>query len=191
MNAQEFNKYLHEIEFSEPAIVWAQGKDLETFWNTCERGDWLIWLLTSLENYVANSQLRMIAVKCAREVQHLIKDERSINALDVAEKYANGQATDAELDAARAAAAAAWTSALAADRAARIEWNPNDDKWNAPESAAAIEAAADVAGLVTWTTATNATDAVKAAARTFRATVIKNQADIVRSIVPMIDIYNI
>ena len=44
------------------------------------------------------------SVWCARQVQHLMKDQRSIDALDVAERYANGEATDSELDAASAAA---------------------------------------------------------------------------------------
>ena len=62
---------------------------------------------------------RLFAVWCARQVQHMMKDERSLNALDVAEKFANGNATEEERDAARAAAwdaarAAAWAAARAA-----------------------------------------------------------------------------
>ena len=55
---------------------------------------------------------RLYAVWCARQVQHLMTDERSISALDVAERYAHGQATDDELDAAwDAARGAAWAAA--------------------------------------------------------------------------------
>ena len=50
---------------------------------------------------------RLYAVWCGRQVQHLMTDQRSIDALDVAERYANGNATDDELRAAWAAAAAA------------------------------------------------------------------------------------
>ena len=50
---------------------------------------------------------RLYAVWCAREVQHLMTDERSVKALDVAERHAHGQATDEELAAARDAARAA------------------------------------------------------------------------------------
>ena len=46
---------------------------------------------------------RLLAVDCAREVQHLMTDPRSVAALDVAERYANGLATEAELAAALAA----------------------------------------------------------------------------------------
>jgi hypothetical protein len=50
---------------------------------------------------------RLFAVWCGRQVQHLMRDPRSIAALDVAERHANGVATDAELRAAWAAARAA------------------------------------------------------------------------------------
>lgn len=50
---------------------------------------------------------RLFAVWCARRVQHLMSDQRSIDALDVAERYARGQATDEELAAARVAGWAA------------------------------------------------------------------------------------
>ena len=69
--------------------------------------------------------LRLFAVWCAREALKLVDnpDPRSVNACDVAERYANGEATDEELAAALAAArdaarAAAWDAALAAALAA-------------------------------------------------------------------------
>jgi len=61
---------------------------------------------------------RLFAVWCARQVQHLMTDPRSITALDVAERYAHGQATDEELAAAGADARyAAETAAWAAETA--------------------------------------------------------------------------
>ena len=123
MNALQFAEYLKSINACDPACKWQEGKDLETVWNTCERGDWMIWLLVNSENEVTDRELRLIAVKCARQVQHLMKDERSINALDVAERFANGEATQEELnaagDAARAAGDAARAAAGDAARAAR------------------------------------------------------------------------
>lgn len=51
-----------------------------------------------------------------------MEDQRSIDALDVSERYANGDATDEELDDARAAAdAAAYAAARAAQRDAFIQ----------------------------------------------------------------------
>ena len=60
---------------------------------------------------------RMVAVRCARTVQHLMTDPRSAAALDVAERHAHGLATTAELATARDAAwDAAWDAARDAAR---------------------------------------------------------------------------
>ena len=73
---------------------------------------------------------RLFAVFCARQVQHLMKDPRSMAALDVAERHANGRATDEEL---LKAAEAAW-QVRAAEAAAA---------WAAEAAAAAAEEAAE------------------------------------------------
>ena len=80
--------------------------------------------------------LRLFAVWCARQIEHLMTDKRSKDALNVAERYANGQATDEELGAARAAArAAAWDAAMAAARAAA--WDAaRAAAWDAARAAA-------------------------------------------------------
>ena len=84
-----------------------------------------LWCLRVVDGY--DREFRLFAVWCARQVQHLMTDQRSIDALDVAERYANGEATDKELsaawDAARdaawaAARSAAWDAALAVARSA-------------------------------------------------------------------------
>ena len=113
MNSQQFTEYLKSIDACTTAIEWQEGKAIETVWNTCERGDWMIWLLVNSKNEVTDRELRLIAVKCARRVQHLMTDQISINALDVAERYANGEATYEELTAARDAA---WAAAGAAEK---------------------------------------------------------------------------
>lgn len=61
-----------------------------------------IWCVRCLPEY--DNLWRLYAVWCAMQVQHLMTDQRSIDALDVAERHVRGLATDAELDAARAAA---------------------------------------------------------------------------------------
>ena len=88
-----------------------------------------LWCCRSAPEY--DKEWRLFAVWCGRQVQHLMTDERSVTALDVAEKYANGLATKEELDAASDAAD------NAADNAA----------YNAAYSAAysAAEAAAEAA----------------------------------------------
>ena len=58
---------------------------------------------------------RRYAVWCARQVQHLITDPRSLAALDVAERHAAGQASNEELSAACSrACSAAWGAAESA-----------------------------------------------------------------------------
>jgi len=79
---------------------------------------------------------RLFAVWCARQVEHLMTDQRSKDALDVAERYAYGNATDEELNAAKAAAWAA-AGAEAGDAAWAAAW---DAAW-----AAAVAAAGDAA----------------------------------------------
>ena len=80
-----------------------------------------LWCLRAVEGH--DREIRLYAVWCARQVQHLLTDKRSLDALDVAERYANGKATDDELNAARDAAwtaeAAAWGARDAAGAAAR------------------------------------------------------------------------
>ena len=94
-----------------------------------------IWCFRAVEGH--DKEKRLFAVWCARQVQHLMEDQRSIDALDVAERYANGLATDDELSAARFDARAA---AKIAARAAA--WAAAGDAWFA---ARAADWAADLA----------------------------------------------
>jgi hypothetical protein len=61
---------------------------------------------------------RLFAVWCARQVQDLMTDPRSVTALGVAERHAHGEATDEELRAAEKAADAASAGLSAASYAA-------------------------------------------------------------------------
>ena len=103
---------------------------------------------------------RLYAVWCARRVQHLMTDPRSVAALDVAELYAHGKATDGELAAADAAARAAdwaaaraaWSAAEATAEAAALaaaraaDWAAARAAWAAARAAlAAVEATAGAA----------------------------------------------
>ena len=72
-----------------------------------------LWCLQAVKGRVR--EIRLYAVWCARQVQHLMTDPRSLAALDVAERFANGEATDTERAAAWAAAwAAVWDVVWAA-----------------------------------------------------------------------------
>lgn len=82
---------------------------------------------------------RLFAVWCARQVQHLMTDPRSLDALDVAERYANGAATQNELTAAQDAA---WAAArhTTARHAAQDAW---DAAWAAVDAARAAASVAE------------------------------------------------
>ncbi len=66
------------------------------------------------EDLIDAKTLRLFAVWCARQVEHLMTDNRSKQALDVAERFAHGKANNHELAAAVAAAAAYAAAAYAA-----------------------------------------------------------------------------
>lgn len=91
--------------------------------------------------------LRLYAVWCARQVQHLMNDPRSLAALDVAERHAWGEATDVELLAARIAARIAARSAVVWDAARAAESMTLNNAWATAWRSArdAVEAARDAA----------------------------------------------
>lgn len=119
-----------------------------------------LWALRACEQTPELVQAeRLFAVWCVRQIPHLMRDPRSIAALDVAERHANNEATDAELSAARAAAwdvaraaarDAAWAAAWAAARAAA-----RDAAWNAAR-AVARAVARDAAWAAAWAAARGA-----------------------------------
>ena len=88
-----------------------------------------LWCLRCLLEHNHNLW-RKYAVWCARQVQHLMTDQRSVDALDVAWRHSDGAATDDELDAAKTASrdatrgavksaeVAAWSARVAASAAA-------------------------------------------------------------------------
>lgn len=104
-----------------------------------------LWSLRCVSG--ADRDIRLFAVWCARQVEHLMQDQRSKDALDVAERFANGDASDEEL-------AAAWDAAGAAagDAAGDAAW---DAAW-AAAWAAARAAAWDAAWAAAWDAAWDA-----------------------------------
>ena len=112
MTNTELQLKLTELDACADAIKFCEGKTLQQAWDECTKSEWMFWLMVNTKTNATDKQLRLIAVKCARQVQHLMTDQRSLNALDVAERFTNGEATQEELAAARAAAGdAAWAAA--------------------------------------------------------------------------------
>jgi hypothetical protein len=89
-----------------------------------------LWCLRACDGI--DREVRLYAVWCVRQVQHLLTDSRSLTVLDVAERHANGEATDKEL---AAASAAAWDAASAAASAA-ARGAASAAAWDAASAAA-------------------------------------------------------
>jgi len=131
-----------------------------------------LWCLRAVEGHDIGK--RRFAVFCAKQVFHLLTDQRSRDAIAVTERWCDGQATDEELasaaDAAYAAAAAAYAAAYATYAAAYAA--------AAAARAAAARAAADAAAAAAYAAAYSAAAAYAAAAAAGRAA----QADELRRI---------
>jgi hypothetical protein len=112
---------------------------------------------TAADNEPLPFNNRLYAVWCARQVQHLMTDPRSLAALDIAERHAHGLATDGELAAAEHAAwNAAWT--IAEDAIGDAGWAA----WGAA-LAAAKTADRDAASAAAWNAARYAAGAAQIA----------------------------
>jgi hypothetical protein len=158
------------------AIEWIEANDITTLaqaWDKCHQADWMLWLYKKDIIKIDDRTLRLFACRCVREtpigdgrtVWDLLTDKRSRNAIEVAEKYANGEVTDEELSAARSAAwaaaeAVAWAAAWAVAHSAA--W---DAAWDVARAAARAAA---------WAAETAAeTAAAEAAARAFQADILR------------------
>ncbi len=108
-----------------------------------------LWCLQTVKNH--DREIRLYAVWCARQVEHLDSIGIAKKTNNVTERYAKGESTQAELDATRfaawdAARSAAWVAArpaawVAARPAAWAAARPA--AWDAAWAAALISARAD------------------------------------------------
>jgi len=132
-----------------------------------------LWCLRAVEG--KDKEIRLYAVWCARQVQHLMTDKRSLDALDVAERFANGLASEEELKIARGdawaassetssvmAQAAAWSAAWATSRKHKVA---EVTAWAAARTAAmnaayaALGTALEAAYAAAWSERAAALDA--------------------------------
>ena len=97
------------------AMEWVGNKSWEECYATCHRGDWLLWLFKRT-NPDDLQLLTLAKGHCANTVRHLMKDERSLKAVDAAIAFGEGKISGEELNTSAAAAYA--DAAFAADYAA-------------------------------------------------------------------------
>jgi len=80
---------------------WAEENctEMQDAWDKL-KPSWLIRVALQ-PGVLSDKELRLFAVHCARSAEHLLKDERTTKAIDVAELFANDSATENELTEAR------------------------------------------------------------------------------------------
>ena len=96
-------EFLIKINACQDAIDWADGKEWKEIFETCHRGDWLLWLF----NRTNPNDIQLLTLAkgyCANTVRHLMKDEQSILAVDAAIAFGEGKITKEQLHTAAAAA---------------------------------------------------------------------------------------
>jgi hypothetical protein len=111
---------LEKLHACSEAIEWVRmQKSIPLAWKNCNRGDWMLWLAQKLD--VDDRKMTIAKAMCAKQVKHLMKDQRSKDTLQACFDYANGKITRKQLNvyaAAYAADAAAYAAYAAADAAA-------------------------------------------------------------------------
>ncbi len=93
------------------ALAWLGMRSSEEAWHQCDRVDWMLSEMRQI-GYKNEKGIRLFACMCVRQtplgdgrvVWDLLDDVRSKKAVDVAEKFAHGIATSAELLAAECGA---------------------------------------------------------------------------------------
>jgi hypothetical protein len=109
------DKFLKKHDACEESYEFAKDLTLEQFLDTCNREDWILWLFQRMNP--EDKRLRVLAAgHCSNTVRHLMRDERSTKAVDIAIAYGEGRATKEELEEATFAAAFAAEAAYSAGR---------------------------------------------------------------------------
>ena len=91
----------------EEAQIWAKGKSWQEIYNTCHRGDWLLWLFARTMNRDNEDEFKLLTLAkahCANTVRHLMKDKRSTDAIDGCFDYVEGRIDRQQLQQLAAAA---------------------------------------------------------------------------------------
>jgi len=131
---------LIQLNACKEAQEWAADKTWTEVYSTCHRGDWLLWLFKKI-NPDDLKLLTLAKGHCANTVRHLMLDDRSIQAVDVAISFGEGKATLEELAAADSAYAAASAASFASAAASFASASASADSAYAANAVAYAEAA--------------------------------------------------
>ena len=153
------------------AVNYAHGITIQEAWENCHRGDWMLWFYrrqfpTEIRKFT------LAKAYCANTVRHLMNDERSIKAVDVAIKFGYGFATQDDLKSAAADADAASVAAYAAAAAAAAAYAAAD------ADAAAYAAAADADAAAAYAAAAYAAAAAQKQNQLLTANICREYLDI-------------
>ena len=91
MNTQEFQERLKEIEACAEGLEWAKNLTPRQAWETCDRGDWLLFWARAEK--CSHRKTVLARTRFNKLFLHLITDKRCVNAIDVSERYGLGEAT--------------------------------------------------------------------------------------------------
>ena len=94
MTPTEFDDWLKHNDACTDAYEWAEslGFELETIYNTCERGEWLLWWAGRRD--IDRKVLVKAAVECAALALPYTDDQRVHDCISVTRAWCEGKATD-------------------------------------------------------------------------------------------------
>jgi hypothetical protein len=98
-----FDDFLREYGALREFLEWKGDRDLKQTWNQCQRSDWMLDVLNRLP--VHSSTMRLLACDFVRytpidesqTVWDLLTIEHARHAVEISERYANGEVTEKEL----------------------------------------------------------------------------------------------
>ena len=189
MKTTEYIKKLKEMGACSSGIEWSKNyEDSQQAWEACERGDWLLWLISwkaGKSGSDSRKKLVLVACECARLAWKWMHDEGR-TAIILTEKWANGDSSISRNDLRNAAANAAAYASI------KVFYAANAAAYASIKAAYAANAAA-YASIKAFYAAYAATYAAKAAYTAYAAkaasaaknNTLKQCANIVRKHYPL------